>query len=113
LNDALRNLISMANTMGKITIAQYVVDAAAVSVLWSIGVNFIQGYFCSCRLESPDHGFSALAKSLPCAARPGTVSSGVHVPECRGTILHVKAKKMSSEDTKQNVSAYCMHLRKD
>ena len=36
-----------AAELGKFTIAQFVKDANSLSLLWGMGVNFIQGYFLS------------------------------------------------------------------
>jgi hypothetical protein len=36
---------------------QYIGDTGAVSVLWSIGVNFIAGHFSQPSSQSPDYDF--------------------------------------------------------
>ncbi|MDH5612594.1 MAG: EAL domain-containing protein [Gammaproteobacteria bacterium] len=43
--EAIQKLTAQAGERGKLTITQFVPDAASLSVLWGIGVNFIQGYF--------------------------------------------------------------------
>lgn len=42
---AIQKLTAQATERGKLTITQFVPDAASLSVLWGMGVNFIQGYF--------------------------------------------------------------------
>ncbi|MDH5386917.1 MAG: EAL domain-containing protein [Gammaproteobacteria bacterium] len=43
--EAIQKITALAGERGKLTITQFVPDAASLSVLWGIGVNFIQGYF--------------------------------------------------------------------
>ena len=43
--EAVQQLSAQATERGKLTITQFVPDAASLSVLWGMGVNFIQGYF--------------------------------------------------------------------
>lgn len=43
--DEIKKIAEEATSLGKFTIAQFVPDAASLSVLWGLGVNFIQGYF--------------------------------------------------------------------
>jgi len=43
--ETIRLFASKASERGKYTIAQFVPDAASLSILWGMGVNFIQGYF--------------------------------------------------------------------
>jgi EAL domain-containing protein (putative c-di-GMP-specific phosphodiesterase class I) len=43
-----------------VTVAQFVDDAAALSVLWSMGVNYIQGDFLQEASEEMNFDFSAL-----------------------------------------------------
>ena len=43
--EAIQNLAAQATERGKLTVTQYVPDAASLSILWGLGVNFIQGYF--------------------------------------------------------------------
>ena len=43
--ETIKKIAGKASGMGKITIAQFVQDANSLSVLWGMGVHFIQGYF--------------------------------------------------------------------
>ena len=43
--EAIQKIAALAGERGKLTITQFVPDASSLSVLWGIGVNFIQGYF--------------------------------------------------------------------
>ncbi|MCK5002268.1 MAG: EAL domain-containing protein [Gammaproteobacteria bacterium] len=43
--EIIQQLTAQATERGKLTITQFVPDAASLSVLWGMGVNFIQGYF--------------------------------------------------------------------
>jgi len=43
--EAIKNIAEQAAELGKFTIAQHVPDAGSLSLLWGMGVNFIQGYF--------------------------------------------------------------------
>ena len=43
--EAIQKIAAQAAEMGKYTIAQFVPDAASLSILWGMGLNFIQGYF--------------------------------------------------------------------
>jgi diguanylate cyclase (GGDEF)-like protein/PAS domain S-box-containing protein len=43
--ESIKNLAEQAAELGKLTIAQHVPDATSLSLLWGMGVNFIQGYF--------------------------------------------------------------------
>ena len=43
--ETIQKLTALAGERGKLTITQFVPDAASLSVLWGMGVNFIQGYF--------------------------------------------------------------------
>jgi len=40
-----KQLAQQAQSMGKVTIAEFVEDAASMSILWQCGVNFVQGNF--------------------------------------------------------------------
>ena len=48
--EIIQKIAMQASEMGKFTIAQFVPDAGSLSVLWGMGVNFIQGYF----LQKPE-----------------------------------------------------------
>ena len=41
----IQKITEQATEFGKLTIAQFVPDAASLSLLWGMGINFIQGYF--------------------------------------------------------------------
>ena len=43
--EIIRKIAEQATASGKFTIAQFVKDANSLSLLWGMGVNFIQGYF--------------------------------------------------------------------
>ena len=43
--EAIKQIAGKAADMDKLTIAQFVQDANSLSILWGMGVNFIQGYF--------------------------------------------------------------------
>ena len=43
--EAVQKITALAGERGKLTITQFVPDAASLSVLWGMGVNFIQGHF--------------------------------------------------------------------
>ena len=43
--EAIQKIAERAAEMGKLSIAQFVPDATSLSILWGMGVNFIQGYF--------------------------------------------------------------------
>jgi EAL domain-containing protein (putative c-di-GMP-specific phosphodiesterase class I) len=43
--EIIRKLAEQASELGKLSIAQFVKDANSLSILWGMGVNFIQGYF--------------------------------------------------------------------
>ncbi len=58
--DALRTIVDISNSMNKVTIAPYIEDAAALPVLWGIGINLIQGYFLQVPSEELNYDFSAL-----------------------------------------------------
>ena len=43
--EMIKNIAEQAAEHGKFTVAQFVKDANSLSLLWGMGVNFIQGYF--------------------------------------------------------------------
>ena len=43
--ETIKKIAEQASELGKFTIAQFVKDANSLSLLWGMGVNFIQGYF--------------------------------------------------------------------
>lgn len=56
----IKGLTEKAHTLSKLTIAQRVDDANALSVLWGMGVNFIQGNFLCPPSETADYDFSSM-----------------------------------------------------
>ena len=48
--DKIKEISDQAHAMGKVTIAEFVEDAASMSILWQCGVNFVQGNF----LQEPE-----------------------------------------------------------
>ena len=58
--EAVRTLSDTAHSMNKETIAPYVEDAGALSVLWGLGVNYIQGNFLQEPSESMNYDFSTM-----------------------------------------------------
>lgn len=58
--EAVRTLSDTAHSMNKETIAPYVEDAGTLSVLWGIGVNYIQGDFLQEPSESMEYDFSTM-----------------------------------------------------
>ncbi len=43
--EMIKNITEQVSASGKFTVAQFVKDANSLSLLWGMGVNFIQGYF--------------------------------------------------------------------
>jgi len=43
--ESIKLIAEQANQLGKLSIAQHVPDAGSLSLLWGMGINFIQGYF--------------------------------------------------------------------
>ena len=43
--EIIQKIAERAAEMGKLTIAQFVPDATSLSILWGMGINFIQGHF--------------------------------------------------------------------
>jgi len=59
--ETLKRLIDKAQKMNKLLIAQHVADAGSLSILWGMGVNFIQGYFFQEPLPTMEYDFSEIA----------------------------------------------------
>jgi diguanylate cyclase (GGDEF)-like protein/PAS domain S-box-containing protein len=55
----LKEIVTTAHSMGKLTIASFVESASVLSSLWQIGVNFIQGYYLQAPTEQMDYDFNA------------------------------------------------------
>ena len=58
--DAIKEITDTAHSMNKLVIVQQVSDPNALSVLFGIGVNFIQGHFLQEPSEQLNYDFSAL-----------------------------------------------------
>ena len=56
--EIVQKLTTQAGERGKLTITQFVPDAASLSVLWGMGVNFIQGYFLQEPLPEMNYDFT-------------------------------------------------------
>ncbi|MBV1882019.1 MAG: EAL domain-containing protein [Pseudomonadales bacterium] len=56
--ETLKELVSTAHSHGKLTIMPMVESAGALSSLWQIGVNYIQGYYLQPPLEQMNYDFS-------------------------------------------------------
>jgi len=59
--ESIRVLAEEAAKLGKLTIAQHVPDATSLSILWGMGVNFIQGYFLQEPLPTMDYDFTEMS----------------------------------------------------
>ncbi len=59
--DSIRILTEKATKLNKQTIAQHVPDAASLSILWGMGVNFIQGYFLQEPLPEMEYDFTEMS----------------------------------------------------
>lgn len=58
--ESLRRITETARESGQQVIAPNIEDAASLSVLWNIGVNFAQGNFMQSPTEVPDYDFTSL-----------------------------------------------------
>ncbi len=59
--EAIKKLAQQAAKLGKLTIAQHVPDASSLSILWGMGVNFIQGYFLQEPLPEMEYDFTEMS----------------------------------------------------
>jgi len=59
--EAIKMLAEETAKLGKLTIAQHVPDATSLSILWGMGVNFIQGYFLQEPLPTMDYDFTEMS----------------------------------------------------
>lgn len=59
--ESIKNIAEQAAELGKFTIAQHVPDAASLSLLWGMGVNFIQGYFLQEPLPTMEYDFTEMS----------------------------------------------------
>lgn len=58
--DAVKSLTDTAHSMNKLIVAQFVEDPNALSVLWGMGVNYIQGSFLQDPSEELNYDFSSM-----------------------------------------------------
>ena len=58
--EALKKITEQAMALNKLTIAQCVQDATSLSVLWGMGINFIQGNFLQEPLPEMNYDFTAM-----------------------------------------------------
>lgn len=59
--ESIKNIAEQAAELGKLTIAQHVPDATSLSLLWGMGVNFIQGYFLQEPTATMDYDFTEMS----------------------------------------------------
>lgn len=59
--ESIKNLAEQATQLGKLSIAQQVPDAGSLSILWGMGINFIQGYFLQEPLPSMEYDFTEMS----------------------------------------------------
>lgn len=59
--ETIKNIAEQAAELGKLTIAQHVPDAGSLSLLWGMGVNFIQGYFLQEPQPSMEYDFTEMS----------------------------------------------------
>jgi multidomain signaling protein FimX len=59
--ETIRKITEQTSASGKFTIAQFVKDANSLSLLWGMGVNFIQGYFLQEPQAQMNYDFTDLA----------------------------------------------------
>jgi hypothetical protein len=59
--ETIRQLTDGAHGMNKLVIAQHVEDATGLSILWGIGVNYIQGNFLQAPSTKLDYDFTSMS----------------------------------------------------
>jgi len=59
--ETIKRITARATELGKFTIAQHVPDAGSLSILWGMGVNFIQGYFLQEPLPEMEYDFTEMS----------------------------------------------------
>ncbi len=59
--ESIKLLAEKAAELGKLTIAQHVPDATSLSILWGMGVNFIQGYFLQEPSSTMEYDFTEMS----------------------------------------------------
>jgi diguanylate cyclase (GGDEF)-like protein/PAS domain S-box-containing protein len=58
--ETVRTLTDTAHSMGKVTVGQFVEDATSLSVLWGMGMNYVQGNFLQEPSEERNYDFSSM-----------------------------------------------------
>jgi len=59
--DSIKHIAERAAELGKLSIAQHVPDATSLSLLWGMGINFIQGYFLQEPLPNMEYDFTEMS----------------------------------------------------
>jgi EAL domain-containing protein (putative c-di-GMP-specific phosphodiesterase class I) len=59
--EIIKTITEQVSASGKSTIAQFVKDANSLSLLWGMGVNFIQGYFLQEPQSEMNYDFTDIA----------------------------------------------------
>ena len=59
--ESIKNIAEQAAQLGKLSIAQQVPDAGSLSILWGMGINFIQGYFLQEPLPTMEYDFTEMS----------------------------------------------------
>lgn len=59
--ESIRQLTDSAHGQNKLVIAQHVEDATSLSILWGIGVNYIQGNFLQAPAEKLEYDFTSMS----------------------------------------------------
>jgi multidomain signaling protein FimX len=59
--ESIRNITDSAHGINKLVIAPHVEDATGLSILWGIGVNYIQGNFLQTPTDRMDYDFTAMS----------------------------------------------------
>ena len=59
--ETIKEIARQAAVLGKLTIAQRVPDATSLSILWGMGINFIQGYFLQEPLPQMEYDFTEMS----------------------------------------------------
>ena len=59
--ESIKHIAEQAAELGKLSIAQHVPDATSLSLLWGMGINFIQGYFLQEPLPDMEYDFTEMS----------------------------------------------------
>ncbi len=59
--ESIKHIAEQAAELGKLSIAQHVPDATSLSLLWGMGINFIQGYFLQEPLTDMEYDFTEMS----------------------------------------------------